>query len=200
MHPALSLLLWGLAVIGVQLQTGWLLAGLTTGLLGLSAGLAGARLARLLRRSRFLMLAILVLFAGFTPGQRVWLAPAWLPLTEEGTVLAAIHLARLASVVALVAILLERLPRADLVLAISVLVSPVRWLGGDPRRFAVRLALVLDLVAERSASDWRSWLDAPAPGEVPGSIPWRQRAFGWLDGAVLAGILISVILWQIVSA
>ncbi|MCB1889025.1 MAG: hypothetical protein KDH20_15555 [Rhodocyclaceae bacterium] len=200
MHPALSLLLWGLAVVAVQAPTGWPLAALATALLVLALLLAPARSGRLLRRSRFLLLAIAVLFAGFTPGKRLWLEPAWLPLTEEGVMLAAIHLARLLAVIALVAVLLQRLPRGDLVLAIAVLATPLRWIGGDPDRLAVRLALVLDLVADREATDWRHWLDAPTPEQVPACIELRQRGFGWRDGVALAAVMILVVLWQIGSA
>jgi len=199
-HPALSLLLWAFAVLAVQLLSGWALAVLAAGLGIAALGLARQRTMRLVRRSRYLMLAIVVLFACFTPGRRLLAEPGWLPLTVEGVALAALHLGKLLCVITLVAILLERLARPELVLAIATLAAPLAWLGGDPGRLAVRLALVLDLVADRESTDWRHWLESPLPGSYPERIALAQRSMGWRDGVVLLVILLAMGLWQIVNA
>lgn len=200
-HPALSLLFWAALVVGVQLLAGWRLAVACALLFAFAAGLARARLWRLLRRSRYLMLAIAVLFACFTPGLRVVPEPHWLPLTDEGVSLAALHLMRLMGVIALVAILLERLPQPDLVLGIAVLAAPLRLLGGDPLRLAVRLSLVLDLVLSRQTPDWRHWLDEPGDDEIPSHVALARRAFGWPD--LLGGVAVVLVmggLWRFGSA
>ncbi len=195
-HPALPLFFVSCLLIGGQLLQGRSLAAGCAVALGLSALLARARLVRLLRRSRYLLLAIGVMFALFTPGQRVLADPSWLPLTIEGLMLAATHGGRLLIAIALVAVLLQRMQPGDLVQGLAVLSSPLRLLGADPRRLAVRLSLVLEMVADQHKPDWKHWLDAPAADSIPSSIRISARRFGWPDGLALAALLgVLVALW-----
>jgi energy-coupling factor transporter transmembrane protein EcfT len=123
---------------------------------------SAARFRRLLRRSRWLLLAIAVLFAWSTPG--VLLAPeagAWSP-TVDGVLLGSIHAARLLTLVATLAVLLETTSKEDLVGAIYGLTAPLSALGADRARLAVRLMLVIQYVENSPASDWRAWLGGAA--------------------------------------
>lgn len=162
--PAVWLAYWILVVISVQSLSGIPLAACL--ILSFAFALRGPQnsLVKLLRRSRFLFLALFVLFAFFSPGTALFADFPSISPTLEGLELALIHLARLASVIALVAVLLCRLPPSRLVSGMVTLLRPMRGVGLSPERLAVRLSLVLELAQAPSEGGWRAWLH-PA-GEI----------------------------------
>ncbi|MCB1587356.1 MAG: hypothetical protein KDI56_00480 [Xanthomonadales bacterium] len=192
LHPAVVTALVGLLLIGSQLLSGVPLA--IACLAALTAAVAGAhrRLLRMLRRSRFLMLAIVVMFAWFSPGQRLFTEPAWLSPTFEGLLLATIHGGRLLIALALVSLLLERLPADELLQGLSTLARPLSVIGWDAERFAVRLSLVMRLVTESSGRDWRCWLDDEVDAAMPQVVAISARPFGARD--VFALLLVTAAL------
>ena len=185
LHPAVATALVGLLLVGSQLLSGVPLA--VACLAAVTAAVAGARgrLLRMLRRSRFLMLAMVVMFAWFTPGQRLIADPAWLSPTFEGLLLAAIHGGRLLIALALVSLLLERLPAAELLQGLSTLARPLSVIGWDADRLAVRLSLVMRLATESSGQDWRRWLDDADDTTMPQSVEISAHPFGASDAWVM---------------
>ncbi len=122
MHAGLLILLWVLGVGALQyLDPAPLL--LAVALCAAAAlALARARTLRLLRRVRVLLAAIVVLFAGFTPGEAVFIHWPALSPSREGLSLALTHASGLLAVVCCVALLLEYLPADRL----------IWWLGDEP--------------------------------------------------------------------
>lgn len=120
----------------------------------------------LLRRSRFLILALAVLHAWFTPGEALWGgALAALSPTREGGALALEHCARLIALLMMLALLLEKLGLPDLVAGTMAMLSPLRLIGVAPDRAALRLALVLELLERRQRLAWREWIGLAEQGE-----------------------------------
>lgn len=104
------------------------------------------QVARNLRKLRWLLLSIAVLYLWFTPGTPVLpYADWWLP-TREGFWLALRRLTVLVTLIALVQLLLQRLSRATLAAAIMSLTAGLRYCGLNTTRFAWRLVLSLDAV------------------------------------------------------
>lgn len=189
-HPAARLLVWGVAAVALQLIEGsplYLLAAIS---LGSASLLSGPRLLRLLRRARWLLLAVGLLFSLSTPG--VFLLPSLgvFGPTTDGLDLAATHLARLTAVLASLALLLEYTPSAAFVGALYGLLSPAASLGMDRERVAVRLMLVMSYAEAARGGDWRDWLEPAAPARseriVLTAAPWR-----WHDGLLLAVALLT---------
>ena len=199
-HPALSLFFWSLLAAAGQLLDPGPLAAFCGLLFACAAIVAPRRMWLLLRRSRFLLLALLILFAFFTPGERVFEQFLWLPLTGEGLQLAAVQLGRVLSVIALVALLMETIATADLVQALATLAAPIRLAGGEPERFAVRLSLVLWMVAEARPPRWQELLQAPSPGERIETIEISHHPFTAQDRLLLGSAIMAVVLWLILSA
>lgn len=142
-HPA-SLILLGLAVLlaAASREEGALFAA--TGGIGLIALMAATgHLRLLLRRSRWLLLTMLLMFGGFTPGTPVPGVPG---ATLEGLLLAADNLARLLIALSVVALILKSLPAAELVVGIRSLLAPLALFKISRDRIAVRLALTLNEV------------------------------------------------------
>lgn len=191
MHPGAALFLWSALVVLLQTVSGLVLVGMA-GLSLLAAGVAGlGSLRRLVRRIRFLLLAILILFAWMTPGQAA--IPYWTVLgpSREGLLLAAEHGLRLLGVVSLVALLLGWGGRDFVVSGLYALMAPSRLVGLSRDRLAVRLLLVLRHAEQAEPKTWRHWLKAQDPPDGQALQVRRQplRGWDWLVLGLGAGLL-----------
>lgn len=159
MHAGLLILIWAAGVTVIQAISGvWLLAAVIAS--GLVASLlAPQRSWRLVRRVRFLLLAIVIFFAWFTPGQALVTDWPGLSPTLEGVLLAAQHGGRLVAVVLCVALLLQWLSVDRLVSGLYALLRPLEFAGLPASRLAVRLLLVLRYVEVGAEHGWTHWLD-----------------------------------------
>ena len=198
MHAGLILFLWMVAVFLVQLAEGWQLAALTIASLTVALFGARAHCVRLLARIRMLLLAILVLFAWFTPGVAVFMDWPELSPSREGLLLALVHGARLTAVVCWVAILLARMPADRLVSGLYALLRPCAVFGVPAERLALRLLLVLRYVDEaredgRNGRNWRYWLDESAVHTEPVRLGCERP--GFRDAAVLVALGCALTLW-----
>ena len=142
-HPAVLIFLWVCLVITIQsLQaTKLVLAGLP--LLAVAYALSATCLIILLRRTRWIMLSLLLIYAYATPGVAVWASLAQFSPTHEGLINGLLQLCRLAFTLASLAILLSLLPQQQLICGLYVLTYPLRYVGLSRERLAVRLALTL---------------------------------------------------------
>ena len=186
LHPATRLVVWLVLLIAVQLLSGRFLA-----LVCLLAPVLGVRVmrrgGRLMWRARWLLFSLLAVFAWGTAGEALWNS-GWAP-TYEGVMEASKHLGRMLLVLMLVATFLEYMPLADLISATHALLLPFRRFGLDTTRGVVRLMLVLRYVETLPRPrDWKVLLDAPesSTSEI---VEIEQRAAGWGDVCVMAGLL-----------
>ncbi len=141
----------------------------------------------LLRRSRWLLLTMLVMFGWLTPGTPVALIPG---ATQEGLLLAADCIARLSVALATLALLLKGLDPPRLVVGMRALLAPIELLGFSRDRIAVRLALTLQEVEASRGGEGRE----PANRS---SLILPSHASGMIDvflGAVSAGLVLAVLL------
>lgn len=110
---------------------------------------ARARLRSGLLRLRWLILAIVVLYGGFTPGEPLFAdAPG---LSREGLSEGLRRTLVLVDLLVMVYLLLAATATGQLVAALQRLLWPLRSLGVDPRRTGLRIALALDGVGEMHA-------------------------------------------------
>jgi len=184
-HPA-SLILLGLAVLLAASSrdgTALLFGALGLALVALLAATAHFRL--LLRRSRWLLLTMLVMFGWLTPGTPVPLIPG---ATQEGLLLAADNLARLLVALSTVALILKALSPPELVAGIRSLLAPLALLKISRDRIAVRLALTLNEVeASRDAGSGKAAPAVSALTLLASTIGVTDLALGSLTGALLLG-------------
>lgn len=159
MHSGLAILVWTVATVVLQALGGVTLFAALLVVGAAAALLAPLRARRLVRRVRLLMLAIAVLFIGFTPGEAVFVDWPSLSPSREGVLLAAEHAGRLLGVVLGVAILLERLSVSRLVSGLYALLRPFEPAGLPARGLAVRLLLVMHYVESAAPRNWRAWIE-----------------------------------------
>lgn len=159
-HPAAQIMTWCFLVAAMQvLAFGTLL--ITAGLILLYAlVISGHQFIQLLRRTRWIMLSLLLVYAYSTPGQPLLDAFGMYGPTREGLTDGVLQLTRLLAALAGLAILLDRLPRQQLICGLYTLLVPLQWLGLSRERPAVRLALTLHYAEIAMLHGKHSWQDA----------------------------------------
>jgi hypothetical protein len=182
-HPATALAAWlGAALLLQHLEGAPLAAGC-----GLAFGLALAvqprRFLALLMRSRWLLLALLVAYAFLAPGHE----PAgWMAGGQQA--------ARLAALLALLALVLGGYSREALLAGLYVLLMPLSWMGARAERFAVRLWLTLHYAEGTEEAGRRLFAELfrlPTESHFPAgpaSVVLPAQRFSWRDACVLAAL------------
>lgn len=112
------------------------------------SAVSSLRIVNLLRRVRWLLLAILILYGWFLPGTPVLPELGSLSPTQEGLWQGLLRVAALCGIVAAVYLLLTTTARGELVAGLLWFGRPLRRAGIDDRRFAVRLVLALEAVPQ----------------------------------------------------
>lgn len=164
LHPATLLLGWLSLAIALQ----WLplpaLLGAALIIFPTAWYFAQRRCLLLLRRARWLLVSIALLFSLATPGSALPEPFGSIGLTHEGCIAAATHVLRLSLLLALLAQLLEYLAIPQLIGGLYLLLAPLGEKLGRSR-IALRLLLVLEYVEQNDkAKHWSDWLK-PQPAE-----------------------------------
>lgn len=168
-HGATLLALWLMWLLAGQGVADWREAVWLALSSGVALFAAPAHLWRLLRRLRWLFLAVLITFAFGTPG-RLLIPDLPAGPTVEGLSAALHAAARLAAMAACVALLFRMLPLRPLAGALHRLLHPADDAPPGPGSLALRLLLVLrDLERTPPFAGWRDWL--AAAGSDQGTIP-----------------------------
>ncbi|MDD5248592.1 MAG: CbiQ family ECF transporter T component [Rhodocyclaceae bacterium] len=191
-HPATLLLAWaGCALILPLLPLGVLALMLVPALLS-ALLVARRRTVALLRRARWLLLSIALLFAFSTPGLAVPGPLGGLGLTQDGLALAAEQLSRLLLLLVTLAVLHEHLGTAGFVSGLYWLLGPLHGRRGLRERIVVRLMLVVEFVESGSGAGWRHWLSEDGDSG-PQSLSLAIRRPRWRDRLALLAVACAVV-------
>lgn len=202
-HPATKILLWlgfALAVQGFGFALLALLSALAILWLARSGALSAALF--MLRRARWLLLSLLLIYAFATPGDLLFPVLATFSPSLQGMRGGALQAWRLALLLAALAVLLHACPRESLLSGLYVLLRPFRAIGLNPERVAVRLWLTLHYAQQQSRQKMRAWRDElhaaldPAPNGAL-QVTLELPAFTWRDAVAmaLAMLLLGLALW-----
>jgi energy-coupling factor transport system permease protein len=201
-HPAVQIMIWVLLALLAQRLPPFALLFLAACLSVVALKLCAAQLLRLLRRTRWILFSLLLIYAYTTPGAAVWKQLGVLSPTYEGLLDGALQLGRLLSVLSGLAILLELLPQNQLISGLYTLAYPLRWFGLSRERIAVRLALTLEYAESAmgdTAKDWRATIDAALQPSATGAshIELKSQQFGVVDLVlVVAGLVVLAGVWR----
>lgn len=196
LHPIVRLILWGVTIVLVQFLPLAALTVATAAALLFGMFFSFHRLAVLLKRTRWLLVSLALLFSLGTPGIFVFPSLGSLGPTQEGLLFGLEHLLRLLFLVATLAILLQSTGVDGLVSGLYAMIRPLSWLGLDRVRIAVRLLLVLQYVEEsHPGRHWREWLERDDPSLQP--LHLQIMPLQTQDVAVLSGLtfLLLACLW-----
>lgn len=196
LHPAFRLACWLLLVVVLQCLNGIALAVAFALPLLAGRGVA-ARWWRLLRRTRWLILSLLLVLAFNVAGTPLW-GDGWPSPTQEGVLEAATQIGRLALVLAAVAALLETTPMPTLMAGCHGLLWPFQRLGINSDRAVARLMLTLHYAEALPAPrHWRDLLVPVSGDDGPSRVVLERapiRVQDWLALAVAVGGLVAVCL------
>jgi energy-coupling factor transporter transmembrane protein EcfT len=191
-HPAAQILTWCLMVAIMQFMSpaSLLLAAIIVLLSALS--LSSRKFLHLLRRTRWIMFTLLLIYAYTAPGQPLLIAFGVFSPSVEGLRDGVMQLTRLLAAIAGLAILLDRLDRLQLIAGLYTLFAPLRLIGVSRERVAVRLALTLYYAEVAMLRENRTWQDswrnlAEPPVETGGQMELKLYRFGLGDG-LLVGV------------
>lgn len=146
MHPALYLALWfWLALLLASLERHFLFLA-SASLLLLGVCLIRQRLWRACLRMRWLLLAVVLVYGWTTPGWYLW-AGLFAP-TREGLLFGIDQVLRLLALICGLQFLLTRLDRDGIFAGLYCLLLPLRFVGVERERLAVRLALTIAFADE----------------------------------------------------
>lgn len=157
-HPAIQILIWLTVSITAQALAALGLLVMVVVLFALAAKLDSKQLYSLIRRTRWILLSLLLIYAYTTPGGAVVDGLGLYSPTFEGLVDGLMQLGRLLAMLSGLAILLSLLSESEFISGIHVLAYPLVLLGISRERVAVRLALTLQYAEPTmrdTASDWR---------------------------------------------
>lgn len=198
LHPATQILIWCVLVTAIQFLSPVRLF-LSGGLVLLTAFvLSRHKLIQLVRRTRWILISLWLIYAYTTPGQTLF--DSLLSPTHEGLLDGAQQLMRLLASLAGLAILLDRLHRQQLIAGLYSLFAPLQWLGVSRERLAVRLALTLHYaeVAMLRSLTWREHLQGlfEPHGEAGRALELPVSRIGVPDVLLLIGAVL--VLWMVV--
>lgn len=201
-HPASLLLIW----LGFALCTPWLrtldLAVITGFLIASLLLVRSHGFFRLLRRTRWLLTSLFLIYAFATPGDL--LLPAWgsYSPTREGLYSGGLQALRLMALLSGLAIVLAALSRDRILVGLYFLLRPLALLGVDIDRLSARIWLTLHYTGQREPTRTGSWLDefrAAAQAENADSaaqiIHFDVPGFTWMDylAVVLSGSFLALL-------
>lgn len=200
LHPATQILTWCVMVAAMQFLTPVRLLIAGSVVLLFAFLLSRHKFVQLLRRTRWIMFSLWLIYAYSTPGETLSDALGPFSPSLEGLLDGGLQLMRLLIALAGLAILLDRLHRQQLMAGLYSLFAPLQWLGLSRERLAVRLALTLhyaEVVMLRTLS-WQDNLRSlfEPHGEVTKALLLPVYRFTLADALLLAGALL--LLWQAV--
>ncbi len=201
-HPVVQIYFWISMVFAVQILHGYALLLLAGILIVFALKFCTVRFMLLLRRTRWILIAIFLIYAYTGSGDIFWPQLGMFSPAVEGIVDGLLQILRLLAVLAGLSVLLTSLTQTQLVSGLYTLFYPLRFLGLSRERIAVRLALTLHYAESAMLSKNSKWRDSIEqmlkPAEVEDGIVEltlvRLTCFDWLllagSGAAFIGLLI----------
>jgi energy-coupling factor transport system permease protein len=156
---------------------------------------------RLVWRTRWLLLVLLLGYAYSLPGEPVWLALGGASPSLEGGLHGIGQAARLIVLLLWLDMLVLSLPVNELLAGLYQLMRPFSWIGLNPSRAALRLGLTLRAIEdiERGRGNLKGLLkqgfQVELSQQLPHSIEFQLRPFRFIDvvipGFVCAALLVA---------
>lgn len=199
-HPAAQIYIWICVALLAQILQGYLLLVLTGISVAFALILCRERFFILLRRTRWILLSVLFIYACSSPGDALWPQLGVFSPVAEGLLDGLKQTSRLVIMLAGLSVLMTRLTQAQLVSGLYSLSAPLGYLGLARERIAVRLALTMryaETAMQDTASNWRSSIEhllAPVP-LAAGFIELHDAPFkrsDWILFAIVSAIVMGV--------
>ena len=170
-HPAIQIFLWFCLVLILQTINGVGLSLLAAGFVLLAVKIGLTRLLYMLRRTRWILVSVFMVYSFTSPGDLLWAELGVLSPVTQGVTAGLTQIFRLLAVLASLSALLAKLSQTQLLTGLYSLFRPMSLFGLPRERIAVRLALTLryaDSALQNTKENWQSSLEfflKPVPVE-----------------------------------
>jgi hypothetical protein len=193
LHPAVLIYIWICLSLAAQILGSTMLMPLVGMLILLALRISGARFVLLLRRTRWVLFSLFLIYAYATPGAELWPDLGMASPVTEGVVDGIVQLLRLLVVLSGLSILLSLVSQLKIIAGLYALARPLGFLGISRERVAVRLALTLsyaESAMQNSAGNWRGIIEQLfVPLEIsPGYIELQLSPFSVRDGLMVVAV------------
>lgn len=206
LHPATALVLWLFFVVWLEFVSPSALGLAALALLPWLQGATLTQFLRYLRRTRWLLLSLLAIYAYTLPGESLSPMLGSLSPSVDGLQHGALRIARMTLLLATLALLMTHVPRADLLLGVYRILRPLQLLGIDAERIAVRLWLTLHYAETALGSTQKMHIKQrlealqladTLPTDAASQIVLPDAGAGWTDYLclLLALALAGISLW-----
>jgi len=156
------------------------------------------------RRMRWLLLSILVIYAFGTPGELIPAFSVNFAPTYEGLQSGLVQIEKLLIALAALSLLLTSSPREQMMLGLYMLLIPFRFAGLNIERFAARLMLTLNYVEELAAKDKNNFsfrqldeIDASIESLPQANmVSFQKLPFGLID-KIMMFLLLAIFIFMI---
>lgn len=196
-HPAMQIMSWCAVAMLLQILAPSVLLVASVLILAGAISFARHRLVLVIRRTRWIILSLMLVYAYASPGQPVF---QWLGVfspSREGAADGALQLLRLVTALAALAVLLESVNRQKLIAGLYTLLAPLALAGVSRERLAVRLALTLqyaEVIALHRATDWQDRLRSlfEPHDELVRQVELPVSRFGFGDAVVMTIMMAAI--------
>lgn len=153
MHPVVKILYFLLTLLLVSFLSSLLLWIFCALLVMCAVKLNFKKFLRVIKRTKWLLISILIIYAFTTPGEYIQQFPADFAPTYEGSNLGLLQVAKLLIALAALNLLFATSSIESLMAGLYMLLSPLKLFGLNIERFTARLMLTLDYVEELIAEN-----------------------------------------------
>ena len=191
MHPLVKILCFMLVLLLTSMASATGLFLLLIFFCLIFLGIKNKSFLHAVRRMRWLLLSLMIIYAFGTPGELIPLFPINFSPTYEGLLLGWLQIEKLLIALAALSLLLISSSRGQMLLGLYMLLMPFKFIGLNIERFAARLMLTLDYVEELAVNDHYDFnqLDdiyASVEGlPLQGNVTFQKLPFNLIDKLLL---------------
>ena len=187
-HPVAQIYLWTCLLVAVQMLQGQKLFLIGGVLLLITIACCASRFFTLLRRTRWILISLFLIYAYASTGNPIWPDMGAFSPVDIGITNGLQQITRLLTILAGLTILLVSLSQAELVSGMYTMLNPLRYVGLSRERIAVRLALTLQYAESavlKKADNWQAMLvqslrpDESSAGVIELSVT-KLTLYDWL--------------------
>jgi len=204
MHPLTKILCFILVLLLISMLDNLMLFSLMMLSFVMVLSLRVLTFLHTVRRMRWLLLSILVIYAFGTPGELIPAFSVNFAPTYEGLQSGLVQIEKLLIALAALSLLLTSSPREQMMLGLYMLLIPFRFAGLNIERFAARLMLTLNYVEELAAKDKNNFsfrqldeIDASIESLPQANmVSFQKLPFGLID-KIMMFLLLAIFIFMI---
>ncbi len=194
MHPFVKIIYFVLALFLISVLSNQLLCLLLVLISVLAATLHLQSFLHTIKRMRWLFFSVLIIYAFATPGQLIPNIPVNFSPTFEGVEQGLLQIVKLSIAVGALSLLYATSSKEQLILGLYMLLKPLKYLGLNIEKFAVRLFLTLEYVENLANKQHRKFsfeqFDAiyltTEAFPVNSTVTFESRPFNKIDKLMIA--------------